>query len=108
MGQLTKVASIGDVASGQAIAVEAEGQRIAIFNANGEFHAIGDTCTHRGGPLSQGKMEGTVVTCPWHGARYDIRTGKVLVLLLQETFAPIESSWRAMSLRLSFDGITYI
>jgi len=78
MGQLTKVASIGDVASGQAIAVEVEGQRIAIFNANGEFHAIGDTCTHRGGPLSQGKVEGTVVTCPWHGARYDIRTGKVL------------------------------
>ena len=78
MGELTRVASIRDVPSGQAIAVEADGQRIAIFNANGEFHAIGDTCTHRGGPLSQGKIEGTVVTCPWHGAKYDIRTGKVL------------------------------
>jgi nitrite reductase/ring-hydroxylating ferredoxin subunit len=78
MGQLTTVASISEVASGQAIAVEVEGQRIAIFNANGEFHAIRDTCTHRGGPLSQGKVEGMVVTCPWHGAKYDIRTGKVL------------------------------
>src|SRR5213592_2460034 len=78
MGQLTRVASTRDVTSGQAIAVETEGQRIAIFNDIGEFHAIGDTCTHRGGPLSQGKVEGTVVTCPWHGARYDIRTGKVL------------------------------
>src|SRR5438094_10279240 len=78
MGQLTRVASIRDVASGQGIAVEAEGQRIAIFNVNGEFHAIGDTCTHRGGPLSQGKVEGSTVTCPWHGATFDIRTGNVL------------------------------
>ena len=78
MGQLTRVASIKDVASGQAVAVDVGGQRVAIFNSNGEFHAIGDTCTHRGGPLSQGKVEGMVVTCPWHGAKYDIRTGKVL------------------------------
>ena len=55
MGQLTRVALTSDVESGQAIAVEAGGQRIAIFNVSGEFHAIGDPCTHRGGPLSPGK-----------------------------------------------------
>ncbi|MGH9338571.1 MAG: Rieske (2Fe-2S) protein [Acidobacteriota bacterium] len=78
MGELTRVASAKDIGSGQAIAVEANGQRIAIFNVNGAFHAISDTCTHRGGPLSQGKVEGSTVTCPWHGAQFDIRTGNVL------------------------------
>jgi nitrite reductase/ring-hydroxylating ferredoxin subunit len=78
MGALTKVASTKDVAPGAAITLEVGGQRIAIFNVNGAFYAIGDTCTHRGGPLSQGKVEETTVTCPWHGARFDIRTGNVL------------------------------
>jgi len=78
MGEMTRVASTKDIAPGQAIAVEVQGHRIAVFNVNGEFKAIGDTCTHRGGPLSQGKVEGSTVTCPWHGAKFDIRTGNVL------------------------------
>ncbi|PYS47946.1 MAG: non-heme iron oxygenase ferredoxin subunit [Acidobacteria bacterium] len=78
MRELTRVASTTDIAPGQAIAVDAQGQRIAVFNVNGAFHAISDTCTHRGGPLSQGKVEGATVTCPWHGAKFDILTGNVL------------------------------
>ena len=78
MGELTRVAASKDIEAGQAIAVEVNGQRIAIFNLNGVFHAISDTCTHRGGPLSQGKVKGSTVTCPWHGAQFDIRTGNVL------------------------------
>jgi nitrite reductase (NADH) small subunit len=78
VGEPARVVSTTEVASGQAIAVEVRGQRIAVFNVNGTFYAIGDTCTHRGGPLSQGKIEGTTVTCPWHGMKYDIRTGYVL------------------------------
>ena len=78
MTALTKVASTKDVEPGEAIAVEAGGQRIAVFNVNGAFYAIGDTCTHRSGPLSQGKVEDATVTCPWHGAKFDIRTGNVL------------------------------
>ena len=42
------------------------------------FHALSDTCTHRGGPLSEGTVEGAEVTCPWHGARFDIKTGAVM------------------------------
>ena len=58
--------------------VEAEGQKVALFDVQGEIFALSDTCTHRGGPLSEGDLEGTEVTCPWHGARFDVRTGAVL------------------------------
>ena len=50
----------------------------SLFNVEGTFYAIADTCTHRGGPLSQGEVGTTTVTCPWHGAQFDLRTGNVL------------------------------
>lgn len=78
MGELTRVTSTKDIPSGQAIAVEVRGERIAVFNLNGTFYAIADTCMHRGGPLSEGKIEGATVTCPWHGMQYDIQTGYVV------------------------------
>ena len=54
------------------------GKKIALFNLDGTFFAIDDTCTHRGGPLSEGEVSGEEVTCPWHGAVYNIKTGAVL------------------------------
>ena len=64
--------------SGEAKSVEAAGKKIALFNLEGTFYAIDDTCTHRGGPLSEGEVSGEEVTCPWHGAIYNIKTGAVL------------------------------
>ncbi len=78
MGQLIKVAEANEVPPGTAKAVEAEGRRIALFNRSGGYYAIDDVCTHRGGTLSKGEVNGTVVTCPLHGATFDITTGKVL------------------------------
>ena len=78
MGTFKKVAETKDVGPGSAIAVDVDGERIAIFNVDGTYHAIGDTCTHVGGPLSEGDVDGTTVTCPWHGAQFDVATGKVL------------------------------
>ena len=78
MAEFIKVAGVGDIAPGEARGVEARGKRIALFNVDGTFHAIDDTCTHRGGPLSEGTVEGTEVTCPWHGAVFDITSGTVL------------------------------
>ena len=49
---------------------------IAVFNIHGNYYAISDTCAHKGGPLSQGILEEDVVTCPWHGWKYNVRTGK--------------------------------
>lgn len=78
MGEFIKVAETKDIASGTGILVELGGERIALFNENGTFYAIGDVCTHSGGPLSEGDVEGDVVTCPWHGAQFDIKTGEVM------------------------------
>ena len=78
MGELIRVAARSDVGPGKAIAVELTGQRIAVFNVEGTYYAIGDTCTHRAGPLSEGDVQGTTVTCPWHGAQYELQTGNVL------------------------------
>jgi 3-phenylpropionate/trans-cinnamate dioxygenase ferredoxin component len=73
-----KVASTSEVTPGQAKMVEVEGKKIALFNVDGSIYAIDDTCTHRGGPLSQGVVAGKQVTCPWHGATFDVTTGDVL------------------------------
>ena len=78
MADFVKVARAGEIAPGEAKAVEAGGKKIALFNVDGTFYAIDDTCTHRGGPLSEGMIVGTEVTCPWHGAVFDVTTGSVL------------------------------
>ena len=57
--------------------LQVNGTTVALANVNGEFHAINNTCLHRGGPLGQGVMAGSTVTCPWHGWEYDVTTGKV-------------------------------
>lgn len=78
MAQFIRVASTADLAPGAAKCVEVQGKKIALFNLEGSFYAIDDTCTHRGGPLSEGEVSGEEVTCPWHGAVYNIKTGAVL------------------------------
>jgi len=78
MPQFIKVATTDELAEQQAKLVELEGQKIALFHVDGSFYALSDTCTHRGGPLSEGTVEGAEVTCPWHRAKFDLRTGAVL------------------------------
>src|SRR6266436_6987095 len=78
MAKLLKIAKTEDVVPGQAAAFTIEGKKIALFNVEGTYYAIGDTCTHRGGPLSEGDVQGVKVTCPWHGANFDLRTGAVM------------------------------
>lgn len=58
--------------------VEVGGKRILVVNVDGHISAIGNTCTHRGGPLNEGNFEDKIVTCPWHGGQFDVTTGKVV------------------------------
>jgi len=78
MSKLLKIAETKDVPPGQSAAFTVEGQEIALFNVEGTYYAIGDACTHRGGQLSEGDVQGTKVTCPLHGADFDLKTGAVL------------------------------
>jgi nitrite reductase/ring-hydroxylating ferredoxin subunit len=78
MDKLVKVASTAEIPPGSGKLVEVEGKRVAVFNVGGRYHAIDDTCPHRGGPLSEGALEGEVVTCPWHGSTFNVTTGAVL------------------------------
>ncbi len=77
MAAYVKVANADDLQPGQAKLVSAGDKRLALFNVGGTCYAIADTCTHRGGPLSEGTLEGDVVTCPWHGARFCVADGQV-------------------------------
>jgi nitrite reductase/ring-hydroxylating ferredoxin subunit len=75
MADFVRVAKTNE--PGQGRLVEAKGKRIALFNVDGKFFAVDNTCTHRGGPLAEGELSGHEVASPYHGATFDIRTGKV-------------------------------
>jgi NAD(P)H-dependent nitrite reductase small subunit len=75
MPTLTRVAKKSDVQAGTGKVVEIGGKTIALFNCDGAFYAIDNTCKHRGGPLGEGSLAGTTVTCPWHGWEYDVTSG---------------------------------
>src|SRR3989344_3374999 len=75
MPNFVKVASKSDLGPGEGRVVNVNGTDVALFNVDGEFFAINNTCLHRGGPLGEGFLEEDVVTCPWHGWRYNVKTG---------------------------------
>ncbi len=77
MPKLFTVATLAEIPSQSAKCVEVEGKRIAIFNLGSECYALDDVCSHRGGPLSEGEIDGEEVQCPWHGARFNLRSGAV-------------------------------
>ena len=76
MANFTKVAQQSEVSPGTGKVIDAGGKKIALFNVDGTFYAVDNTCKHRGGPIGEGDLSGSIVTCPWHGWEYDVRTGK--------------------------------
>jgi glycine betaine catabolism B len=72
-----KTLKVNEVQSGQMKAVEFENETVCIVNVSGKFYAINNVCTHEGGPLAEGNLNEFEVECPWHGARFDVRTGEV-------------------------------
>jgi nitrite reductase/ring-hydroxylating ferredoxin subunit len=69
------LARLDDVPPGAIYEVEHEGRSLLVVNAGGQIHVIDALCTHLEGPLSQGAVDGDVIACPWHGARFDLATG---------------------------------
>lgn len=73
-----KVAETSDVPVGKMKLVKVEEKEILIANVDGHFYAIGNRCTHAGGDLSKGSLEGNIITCPRHESKFDVTTGKVI------------------------------
>jgi nitrite reductase/ring-hydroxylating ferredoxin subunit len=72
-----KVTQTGRVAPGTGTVADANGTAIAVFNVGGTIYAIANACTHMGGPLGEGTLDGATVTCPWHGSQFDVTSGQV-------------------------------
>ncbi len=73
----TKALKVNEVLPGQMKPVEFENETVCIVNPGGKIYAINNICTHEGGPLAEGTLNEYEVECPWHGARFDVRTGEV-------------------------------
>jgi nitrite reductase/ring-hydroxylating ferredoxin subunit len=71
-----EIAKTGDLAVGSGKVCEVAGRSIALFRTETGFFAVDNECCHRGGPLGEGFVDGSVVTCPWHGWRFDVTTGR--------------------------------
>jgi len=77
MGEFV-VASLDELEGRELAAFAVSGNRIAIANSGDSYYAFGDTCTHEGCSLADGRLEGTTVTCPCHGSQFNVTTGEVL------------------------------
>jgi 3-phenylpropionate/trans-cinnamate dioxygenase ferredoxin subunit len=74
----TKVATVPEIPPGTGKEVAVGGKTLAVFNDGGTFYALDNTCTHSGGPLAEGDCAGGEVVCPWHAARFSLKTGEAL------------------------------
>jgi 3-phenylpropionate/trans-cinnamate dioxygenase ferredoxin subunit len=80
MSDFIRVCPASDIPDGDRKVFEIEGRFVAVFHVAGGFYALDDCCTHDGGPLGEGKLEGFTVICPRHGAKFDIRDGRALTM----------------------------
>src|SRR5271157_5733739 len=78
MAEFVEVAKVKDIKPGDAKSVKAKGQGYALYNVGGKFYATQEYCTHEEGTLADGFLDGKVITCPLHGAMFDVTSGKVL------------------------------
>ena len=77
MDDFVSVAKTSDLSDGEIMLFEVGDERIALSRIGGSFYAIAEVCTHAGGPLSEGRVDGEEVECPWHGSRFNLKTGDV-------------------------------
>ena len=76
--EFIKVADISAIPAGRTMLVTANGKEILLANVDGSYYALANKCTHLGGSLAKGILNGSVVTCPRHGSQFDVRTGQAV------------------------------
>lgn len=80
MSDFVAVAEVSEIPDPGKLLVEVDDRLVVLIHAAGQFYAIDDVCTHDGGPLGEGDLDGFEITCPRHGARFDVRDGRALTL----------------------------
>ncbi len=80
MSEFVRVASVQDLPDPGKVSLEVDDRQVVLFHASGTFYCLDDVCTHDGGPLSDGELNGHQISCPRHGAKFDIRTGAALTM----------------------------
>lgn len=78
MPELVPVGKASDFPPGSVKGVTLKGTRVLVANIDGKFFSINSVCTHLGGPLEKGSLNGDVITCPWHGSKFDVKNGAVV------------------------------
>ena len=90
MSEFVAVAQVADLSDGEKMVVEVDDRLVALFHVDGQFFAVDDVCTHDGGPLAEGALNGHEIACPRHGARFDIRDGRALCMPATQSTASHE------------------
>ena len=90
MSEFVPVAKVSEIPDPGKKLVEVDDRLVAVFHVGGQFYALDDVCTHDGGPLAEGQLDGYQIICPRHGARFDIRTGEALTMPATEPTAAHE------------------
>ncbi|HEY7082322.1 MAG TPA: Rieske 2Fe-2S domain-containing protein [Nitrososphaeraceae archaeon] len=95
--EFVEVAKVHEITDGKMKNVEVEGKEVLLANVNGKFYAMSDRCGHMNALLSMGNIKENIVTCPFHGARYDVTTGKKVsepILTPPENMEPLPQTWQ--------------
>jgi nitrite reductase/ring-hydroxylating ferredoxin subunit len=100
-----KIAEKSEIQIGKMKKVASQGKEILIATVNGSFYAISNKCTHAGGDLSQGTLEGNIVTCPKHKSKFDVITGKVVSPPKMVLFHPKIQDEQVYILKIENDDI---
>lgn len=98
MPDFVRVADVSEIPDPGKALVEVDGEMVALFHVEGRFHAIDDVCTHDGGPLADGELRDHKISCPRHGAKFDIRTGAALTM-------PAVRATRAHDVKVEGNGV---
>jgi nitrite reductase/ring-hydroxylating ferredoxin subunit len=95
--EFVEVGKVSEISDGKMKHVEVDGKEVLIANVGGKFYAISDRCGHMNALLSMGNLTGNTVTCPFHGAKFDVTTGKKLsepILTPSQEMEPLPQTWQ--------------
>ena len=98
MAEFHRVADVTDIPDPGKMLVEVDGEMVALFHVDGRYYALDDVCTHDGGPLADGELRDHRISCPRHGAKFDIRTGAALTM-------PAVRATRAHDVKVESDAV---